>query len=190
MNFSTVNILKSLEEKHLVDGCLKSDPKAQELLYRHFYGYAMSVALRYSPSRDEALEVLNDSFLKVFKNLKKHDRSKSLKAWIRRIVINTALDKIRRNQKYAHDTDLENAQYEQFDESVLDKISADEIMEMVQALPDSYRTIFSLYEVEGFTHVEISKLLGIPVGTSKSHLSRAKTKLREMLGKLALVEVR
>lgn len=182
--------MKSLEEKKLVDGCLKGDPKSQELLYRHFYGYAMSVALRYAPSRDEALEVLNDSFLKVFKNLKKHDRSKSLKAWIRRIVINTALDKIRSNQKYAQDTDLENAQYETFDESVLDKISADEILEMVQALPDSYRTIFNLYEIEGFNHVEISKLLGIPVGTSKSHLSRAKSRLRQMLSKLELVETR
>ncbi len=188
MNFSTVRILESIDEKNVVDGCLKGDPKAQEQLYRHFYGYAMSVALRYSPHRDEALEVLNDSFLKVFKNLKKHDRTKSLKAWIRRIVINTALDKIRRNQKYAHDTDLENAQYEVFDESVLDKISADEILEMVQALPDSYRTVFNLYEIEGFTHVEISKHIGIPVGTSKSHLSRAKSRLRQMLSKRMLVE--
>ena len=77
MNFSTVRILESIDEKNVVDGCLKGDPKAQEQLYRHFYGYAMSVALRYSPHRDEALEVLNDSFLKVFKNLKKHDRTKS-----------------------------------------------------------------------------------------------------------------
>jgi RNA polymerase sigma factor (sigma-70 family) len=170
------------QEQEWVRGCLQGKLKAQEMLYRHFYGYGMSICLRYSGSRDEAAEILNDSFLKVFAKMKQYDPEKSFKAWLRRIVVNTAIDHYRRNQKYAQTDGLEEARTEECDADAIDQLTASEIMQMVQALPEAHRLAFNLYEIEGFNHEEIGEMLGIPVGTSKSNLSRAKKKLREMIG--------
>ena len=168
-------------EKQLVEGCLRGHNRSQELFYRHFYGYAMSIALRYSNHAEEAKEITNDSFIKIFNHLSKHDGGKSLRAWMRRIVINTALDRYRRNKKIMGDTDLQEVRMETPDHNIIDQLSADDIMKMVQNLPVAYRAVFNLYEIEGFSHDEVSKMLDIPVGTSKSHLARAKMKLRQMI---------
>jgi RNA polymerase sigma factor (sigma-70 family) len=170
------------QEHEWVEGCLKGKLKAQEMLYKHFYGYAMSICLRYTGHRDEAAEVLNDSFMKVFAKIKQYDRQKSFKAWLRRVVVNTAIDHYRRNQKHTKTEGLEEARTEECDADAIDQLTASEIMQMVQALPETYRVAFNLYEIEGYSHDEIGDLLGIPVGTSKSNLSRAKKKLREMIG--------
>jgi RNA polymerase sigma factor (sigma-70 family) len=181
---SRLRILENVEESLLLEGCLKGNLKSQELFYKHFYGYAMSIALRYSNNREEAAEILNDSFLKVFTNLQKHKSDRSLKAWIRRIVINTALDKYRQNRRRGFEMDIADIQEETLDENVIDKLSAEDIMRMVQQLPPDHRTVFNLYEIEGFNHEEISQMLGMPVGTSKSNLSRAKSKLRQLITSL------
>jgi len=169
-------------EQEWVQGCLKGKLKAQEMLYKHYYGYAMSVCLRYAGSRDEAAEILNDSFLKVFGKIDQYDPKRSFKAWLRRIVVNTAIDHYRRNQKLTLTDGLEDARTEECEADAIDQLTAAEIMQMVQALPEAHRLAFNLYEIEGFNHEEIGEMLGIPVGTSKSNLSRAKKKLREMIG--------
>lgn len=171
----------------LIQDCLKkNNSQAQERLYKHYYGYAMAISMRYTKSREEAAEILNDSFLKVFQKLELYDGKSLFRAWLNKIVLNTAIDNFRRTKIYKENReDFKLAQFhETTDFSVFDHLSADEILALLQRLPDHYRIVFNLYEIEGLTHEEISKQLNIPLGTSKSSLSRAKLKLRELLQEL------
>src|SRR5690554_6113928 len=134
----------------------------------------MSVCLRYTRNRDDAAEVLNDSFLKVFKNIKQYDTDRPFKTWFRRILINTSIDYLRAHKKYL------NTDYADFYDDMLQtqpdvemNLNAEEILKLFDQLPDMYRVVFNLYEVEGYSHEEIAGLLDIAPGTSRSQLSRA-----------------
>lgn len=165
----------------LLEGCRQGDRLSQELLYRQFYGFAMAICMRYTQQRDEAMEVLNDSFLKVFSKSELYDPSKPFKAWLRRILINTALDNYRQNVKHYYHDDLDNT-HQVADTATADHdISYEELITMVQQLSPAYRTVFNLYVIDGFTHEEIAEQLNISSGTSKSNLARAKEQLRKML---------
>jgi RNA polymerase sigma factor (sigma-70 family) len=170
-----------IEVEKLIEGCMKGRLKDQEGLYKHFYGYAMGICLRYAKTRDEASEILNDSFLKVFNKLGMYDSSKLFKAWLRRIVVNTAIDYYRREHKYDNQVPIEKAGREENDFDVIDQLNTEDILKLLQKLPDNHRVVFNLYEIEGYSHDEIGEMLQIPVGTSKSNLSRAKQKLRTLV---------
>jgi RNA polymerase sigma-70 factor (ECF subfamily) len=152
-----------------------------EKLYRHFYGYAMSIALRYSNSREEACEIVNDSFMKVFDKLGQYSEESSFKGWFRRILINTSIDYYRKNVKYYSDMEIEKAEYKLCDPSVIDELSKEEILELLMGLPEIMRVIFNMYEIEGYSHQEISESLDIPSSTSRTYLARAKQKLRDKI---------
>lgn len=171
----------SKEVEILLRGCLKGNREAQRKLYRHFYGYAMSVSLRYSKDAEEAKDILNDGFLKVFTRLHQFDPKKPFKGWIRRIMINTALDNYRHNLKHYHLVDIEAAEPEADTCDVMQKINYEYLVGLVQALSPAYRAVFSLYAIDGYTHEEIADLLGIAVGTSKSNLAKARANLRAAL---------
>jgi RNA polymerase sigma-70 factor (ECF subfamily) len=143
----------------------------------------MSVCLRYSKDAEEARDVLNDGFLKVFTKLKLYDPKKPFKGWVRRIMINTALDNYRHNLKHYNLLDIENAVPEADAYDVLQKINYEYLIGLVQALSPAYRTVFNLYAIDGYTHEEIADLLGISVGTSKSNLAKARANLRAALKK-------
>jgi RNA polymerase sigma factor (sigma-70 family) len=168
----------------LIQGCIRRDKVSQKMLYKHFYSYAMSICLRYSKNSEEATEVLNDGFMKVFTKINMYDPTKSFKGWIRKIMINTALDNYRQNLKYYHNQNLETTEMATATtESVLSELSYQEILNMVQQLSPAYRTVFNLYVIDGYTHEEIAELLHISVGTSKSNLSKARERLRQMFKK-------
>lgn len=175
-----------LTEKELimVEGCLKNKASAQEKLYKHFYGYAMSIALRYAGTKDESREILNESFFKVFTRLEKYDVEKSFRGWLRRIVINTAIDYYRANKRYINSTEITVAEEKEYDFDIIERLTAEEILDLLQDLPTHYQMVFNLYELEGYSHKEIGKMLDIPEGTSRSNLTRAKQKLREMVKQL------
>jgi RNA polymerase sigma factor (sigma-70 family) len=138
----------------------------------------MSVCLRYANSRDDALEILNDGFMKVFENISKHDQERPFKSWFRKILVNTALDRFRAGKRLRVSTvneDVEVAGEPEFNRWM----EAEEVLSLLSGLPDLYRLIFNLYEVEGYSHEEIAGMLDIAPGTSRSHLSRAKTMLRK-----------
>ncbi len=177
---------KSLEE--IIAGCKKNQLKAQELFYQHFYGYSMSICLIYSDSKDDAVEIMNDGFLKIFKHIRNQKQPKALKSWIRRIMINTAIDHYRRTKKHRHYTDLDHTQRSGGEGEIYGKLAASEILSMVQLLPTSYRTVFNLYVIEGYSHKDISGLLGISEGTSRANLSYANKELRKMLAKWLNIE--
>lgn len=168
-------------EEELILGCEKGDSKSQELLYRQYYGYAMTICLSYSSNREEASEILNEAFFKVFNKIHTYKKGTSFKAWLRKTVVNTAIDYFRVNKKYMFNVEINEAYAEETDADVINEITAQEIFELLQQLPDKYRITFNLFELEGYSHEEISEMLNIPVGTSRSNLTRAKQKLRELV---------
>lgn len=180
----------NLNLKLLLEGCLRNNRNSQRKLYEHFYGYGMNICLRYARNREEALEMLNDGFLKVFGKLNYYDPAYPFKGWLRRILINAAIDYHRLHHKQPPHLELLDAGALADDEAPLPTISPDEdLLPIIQQLPPGYRMVFNLYVMEGYKHHEIAELLGISVGTSKSNLLRAKEKLRILLenkgGKMA-----
>ena len=167
----------------LLAGCLRNHRQSQELLYRQFYGYAMSVCLRYAPTREGALEVLNDGFLKVFTRLEQYDSAQPFKGWLRRILINSALDHYRQEVRHHHFEDVEQAGKTIVSESAdaYSQLAHEELLGLIQRLSPAYRLVFNLYVMDGFTHDEIAAQLGISVGASKSNLARARENLRSYL---------
>jgi len=141
----------------------------------------MGICLRYSRTREEAIEIVNDGYVKIFTKLDKYSKGLSFKGWMRRVMINSAIDYYRRNEKHYHSLDISHGQYEVAGETALDKLSEEEIIAAIQSLPPSYRMVFNLYVIEGFKHDEIANQLNISTGTSKSNLSIARSKLQKIL---------
>jgi len=165
----------------IIEACLAKNPRAEKVLIKLFLGFVKGIALRYASNHEEAEEIVNDGFLKVFNNLAKYDHTKAFKGWLRTIVVNTAIDYYRKNQKYAHQVDIDDVDMPDMTEDVISKISADEILTLVQKLSPAYRTVFSLYVIDGYNHREIADMLGIKEGTSKSNLQDARKKLQNMI---------
>lgn len=168
--------------RNLLKGCLEQDRKSQELLYKQYFGFGMSICIRYSKTREEALEILNDAFLKVFLKINSYDYTRPFSVWLKRIVVNTAIDAYRSQNKHYNHLNIETAYalpYE--DNTPLQKMSYDELLQTTKKLPKNYQLNFNLYVIEGFSHDEIAKMMNISVGTSKSNLSRAREMLRNIL---------
>lgn len=167
----------------LLAGCLRNHRQSQELLYRQFYGFAMSVCLRYAPTRESALEVLNDGFLKVFTRLDQYDPSQPFKSWLRRIMINTAIDQYRQEVRYGQSSDIEGADQLSTapEPDAYTQLAHEDLLALVQRLSPAYRLVFNLYVLDGYSHEEIGQKLSISTGASKSNLARARENLRTLL---------
>ncbi|MDN3688905.1 RNA polymerase sigma factor [Cyclobacterium jeungdonense] len=166
----------------LIDGISKADRKSQEVLYKQFYSYGMSICLRYSASREESVEILHDGYLKVFHYFDRYDPKRPFTLWFRRILINGAINYYKKNQNHSQNIGLEKvSEIPDLGKNASDDLKYMDMIQLIQALPMQYRTVFNLYAIEGYDHQEISELLGISVGTSKSNLHRARQKLRAML---------
>lgn len=147
----------------------------------------MGVCLRYTNDREEARDVLHEGFMKVFRNLAKFSRGTNLGAWIRRIMINTAIDHYRKNAKHPNLVEINHAIHETDAHDVVADMSAEEILKLVQKLSPAYRAVFNLYVIEGYSHKEVGEALGISEGTSKSNLAKARGKLQGMVLKSRIV---
>lgn len=167
--------------KEVLNGCRKKRSAAQKRLFEQYYGFAMSICLRYAANKTEAEEMLNDGFIKVFDKIDYYDPAKSFEAWLRTVIVRTSIDYYRKNHKKVSFMDVEEAHFLAYEDHHLEQLAADEIMELVQKLPPAYRTIFSLYVVEGYSHNEIAEMLGINAGTSRSNLAKARIKLQEWI---------
>lgn len=165
----------------LLKACQAGDRKSQDKLYRQFYGLAMGICLRYARSRDEAIEIVNDGFYKVLTNLNKYTPGLSFHGWLKTIMVNASIDHYRRNEKHYHQVDISYVKGERMLPDVLDSLGEDVIIQAIQELPPSYRTVFNLYVLEGYKHAEIAQKLNISEGTSKSNLNVARIKLRKVL---------
>jgi RNA polymerase sigma-70 factor (ECF subfamily) len=176
-------------DQHILDDivkrCVKGDRKAQKELYETYYSKMMGVCYRYTNNAEDARDILQDGFVKVYTNIKKYNFNGSLEGWIRRIMVNTAIDHFRKHKDvfFVDDEEgyiLENSKVES-DDSIYGQFGVDVIMEAIQALSPAYKTVFNLNVIEGYQHKEIAEKLNISEGTSKSNLAKAKKKLRKIL---------
>ena len=164
----------------IIQGCIRKTEKSQEKLYKKFFGYALGVALIYNHQRIDALEVVNDSFVKVFSKIGKYDTSKPFVAWLRKIVIYTSIDNLRRNKKEYQFIEAEKLSIQDETSDTISQLAAQDIIVILNQLPLLHKTIFCLYEIEGYSHEEIAGQLGIPTSSSRVYLTRAKKQLREL----------
>ena len=140
--------------------------------------------MRYTRNRDDALEVLNDSFMKVYLRINQYDNKYLFKSWFRKIVINSSIDNIKKEIKRRLNVPLEEYVINTITVSHEPDITHEELLTLIQKLSPAYRSVFNLYVIDGYNHAEISKMLGISIGTSKSNLSKARLRLRELLLKI------
>ncbi|MEI7830891.1 MAG: sigma-70 family RNA polymerase sigma factor [Prolixibacteraceae bacterium] len=164
----------------IIQGCIHKNEKYQELLYKKFFGYALSVAMMYNNNRSEALEVVDDSFMKVFSKIGHYDPSKPFQGWLRKILINTSIDAIRRNNKDHRFVEAEKSTVADETPGALSQLATQDIIGILNQLPHLHKTVFCLYEIEGYSHDEIAGQLGIPISSSRVYLTRAKQQLREL----------
>ncbi len=172
---------QNITESDLINGCMEGNRRMQEELYRRFSPRMYAVCLRYAGNAEEAEDILQEGFIKVFKKMDSFRNEGSFEGWIRRIFVNTAIEHFRRKRYLMPVTEKEENTIEGKYTSVLDDLGAKDIMALVQELSQGYRTVFNMYVVEGYTHKEIADILGISEGTSKSQLSRAKVILQDMV---------
>ncbi|MDB5287701.1 MAG: sigma-70 family polymerase sigma factor [Mucilaginibacter sp.] len=170
------------EELHqLINGCVKQDRKSQKMLYKAFYGFSMGICLRYASNRNEAAEVMNQGFFKVFNHIDRFDMQRPFKAWLGRIMMNVSIDYYRANLKMAYTEDLDKAEHLTDGELSDRNLNYEDLLAMVQQLPQAYRTVFNLFAIDGYSHEEIGDMLSISAGTSKSNLHKARQKLKYMI---------
>uniref|UniRef100_UPI00313BC2CA RNA polymerase sigma factor n=1 Tax=Dyadobacter sp. OTU695 TaxID=3043860 RepID=UPI00313BC2CA len=170
-------------EKHWIERCANREPKAQQWVFRQFFGLAMGISIRYLPSQAIAQEAVNDSFLKIFEQLPRQLAGlHSFKAWMRALVVRTAIDYFRKERKnyLATSLDAYHDSYMAADE-VGDSHSVEEILRLLDKLPPVWKVVFNLYEVEGYSHEEIGKMLDISTSSSRVYLARGKECLRKMI---------
>jgi RNA polymerase sigma factor (sigma-70 family) len=174
-----------MDDETLVVECVKGNAKAQRMLFDKFAPRMMAVCLRYAKDAEEAEDILQDGFIKMFNKLPDFKMEGSLEGWVRRIMVNTSLDAIRRNKKHQGDMKLEDVDFKVSNhETAMDNLLAEDLLKLVQKLPEGYKMVFNLFAIEGYSHKEIGDLLGVTENTSKSQYSRARAYLRTQLEKL------
>ncbi len=170
-------------EKELIEGCLKGKRPFQKALYEHFAGKMYVVCLRYTKDRVQAEDFLQEGFIKVFGKLSQYSGDGSFEGWVRRIMINTALEHLRNLRTMPEEAPLEDDYEISTSANILEGLAAEEIINLIQDLPLGYRLVFNLYVMEGYSHKEIAAELGITPGTSKSQLNRARAILQKKFKK-------
>jgi RNA polymerase sigma factor (sigma-70 family) len=183
--------LISAEELNLyIRGCTLNDRESQKKIYNSFYSYGMAICDRYTKRKEDSIEIFNDSFLKIFKEIHRYkpsyaDEVNSFKGWVRKIMIYTAIDHCRKYNKHYFTAELDTSlnYFPAEEENAFDMISYDEIIRAIRELSPAYRAVLNLFIIDGFSHEEIASQLGISVGTSKSNLSKARQQLQKILKK-------
>lgn len=171
-----------MTDEELIKQCLRNDHRAQKALFDKFSGKMMSVCLRYANNMEEAEDILQDGFVKVFTKLDAYKGDGSFEGWIRRTVVNTALDHLRKAKHNQLDLDLSEAEYlAGEDEKILSQMRTEEVMRLIQNMPTGYRTVFNLFAIEGFSHQEIAQELGVTESTSKTQYKKARTYLMNII---------
>ena len=172
------------EEDKIIKGCIDLDRDAQNRLYKKYAAKMFAVCLQYSKNREEAEDTFHESFMKVFQNIRSFSKSGSFEGWIRKVMINTAIAKHRKNSHLlllVRLDDYPETANEQYNDEILEKIEADTLLQLIQKLPPAYKLVFNLYVFEGLQHKEIAEKIGITTGTSKSNLYEAKAILKKQI---------
>jgi RNA polymerase sigma-70 factor (ECF subfamily) len=168
-------------ENDLIQGCIDGDRQMQEHLYKRFASKMYGVCLRYVANTDDANDILQEGFIKVYKNLDKFRREGSFEGWVRRIFVNTAIEQFRKKVKLYNVDEVQENTLEDKELTALDLLATKDIINIVNELSPGYKAVFNLHVIEGFSHKEIAEVLGITEGTSKSQLARAKGVLKKII---------
>ena len=182
--------MNNIQIEKIIEGCISGKRKAQKNLYDLYSDDLFSVCLYYSKNRDEAEDILHEGFMKVFKNISTFKHKSSLFSWMKKIVINTALERYRKQYYLTTVTDLSENIEDIEKESVINHLSSKDLIKLIQDLSPRYRMVFNMYAIEGYSHKEISKMLKISEGTSKSNLSRARAILQQKVRKYFYTEMK
>lgn len=179
-----------LKLEDVIAGCLRNDSKSKEMMYKSFYGYLMGVVLRYVNDRNDSEELVNDSFIKIFKSISQFsfpkedaELQKAFKGWIARISSRTAIDFLRTKRDHISVDDISEDHLPITQVNAVSQLNVQDIFKMLNVLPETHRIVFNMYEIEGFSHDEIAKMLNITESSSRVYLTRAKNKLRELYSK-------
>ena len=169
------------DEENLIAGCIEGKPRAQKELFEQYASVMLSVCVRYVNDRETAKDILQDGFIKIYSKIDTYSGTGSFAGWIRRIFVTTALEYLRQNDALKQSASIEEYSNSIVDEkiTVLDKISADDLLDCISRLPEGYRTVFNLYAIEGYSHSEIAGMLGISESTSRSQYMRARNILQK-----------
>ena len=172
------------EIKKIIKGCLAGDRRDQELLYRRYASKLYAVCLQYSGNDEEARDILQEGFIKIFEHLDRYKYEGSFEGWMRRITVNTALERFRSRHNLYRVDDIDTIQEPETEPDNYDYagLEANDLLDIIRELPPKYRMVFNLYAIEGYSHKEISKMVKISEGTSKSNLSRARVILQRRVG--------
>ena len=173
----------TVSETDMIDRCIRGDRHMQETLYRKYASKMYGVCLRYSGNTEDANDLLQEGFIKVYDNLKKFRGEGSFEGWMRRIFVNTSIEHFRKRVKLQNVGEVQENTVEDYDLNILDTLAEKDILVLVHELSPGYKTIFNMHVVEGYSHKEIADMLGITEGTSKSQLARAKGVLKKSLEK-------
>jgi len=168
----------------LVKGCAGGDRRSQEILYKRYFSFAMSICIRYTRDENEAMEIVNDSYMKVMEGLSDYDSSRPFKPWYGKVLVNTAIDNYRKNLKHNDHLSIDTiTETEERAPEIEAELSVNDILTLYRHLPVNYKITFNLFEIEGYSHEEIGQMLGVTSSTSRSTLTRTKKMLRELYSK-------
>jgi len=171
-----------MDEQELILGCIAARPKAQKALFDIYAPKLYVVCLRYLKDQMRAQDVLQDTFVKIFANISNYKSEGAFEGWLKKIAVNTCLDQLRKDRKLLTDVSIDDVSHKLSSESFsAEKLMADDLLKLVQALPDGYRTVFNLFAIEGYSHQEIAQQLGISESTSKTQYLRARAYLKERI---------
>lgn len=171
-----------MNESDLIKACIAKDPRAQRMLYEQYAGKMLAVCQRYCSSTEEAEDAFHEGFLKVFSKINDYKHDGAFGGWIRRIMVNTVLDQLRKGKKHLFHEDIEEVlDLTAQSESPLDALSAKELLKILEKLPEGYRVIFNMFAIEGYSHKEIAEHLNVTISTSKTQFLRARMYLKKRL---------
>lgn len=176
MRYSTKNT-----DKELVAGCRRGHRLAQKILYERYFGKMLGIAMRYTKHQEEAIEILNAAFLKVFTALDKYQDNNNLAGWIAKIVFNSAIDHVRRHTKYRKVMNFEVERDAPVYNDSINHLQVEDLYKLIQKLPTASQTVFCLYVIDGYKHKEVAEILDITIGTSKWHLANARKELQRLI---------
>jgi len=178
-----------MNEQAIIQGCLRKDPLCQRELYNHFSPRMLSVCYRFSSSKEDAEDMLQEGFIKVFAMLHSFAGKGVFEGWIRRVIVTTCINFLKKHKKFNESIGLEYAEeLSSKDESFSSRMLGRQVMECIRSLPVGYRTVLNLYAIEGYSHKEIGEMLEIGESTSRSQYTRAKVMLEKMLIKKQIIE--
>ena len=178
-----------MTEEYIIEGCLRNEPSAQRELFNRFSPKMLAVCYRYAPSREDAEDMLQEAFIKVFTQIHTFQNKGAFEGWIRRIIVHTCINFLKKHKKFNDSIDLEQAGYIHVKEETIPSImQAKQVAECIRLLPVGYRTVLNLYAIEGYSHREIATMLDIEESTSRSQYTRAKSMLENVLVKKNILE--